>query len=203
MGNRQISVAFSLVLFFFCACASANNWKVEFLKGKAASYVKKEKTFLKVGDEVHEGQAVLTANSSLVKLKHSNGTQVVVGPSSQLALPKKKAKKTSIIYLVKGKLRYIGALDEKEAPQVRTKTVSTAIRGTDFMLVSTPFLGESEIVLFEGKVRFLNLADSKDFQDLKPGQWGGHGGRFGSTIKKPIDLPASVLDTFKAQFLVK
>lgn len=191
-----------LIALFLSSSLFASTWKVEFLKGKAATYANKKKTFIKKGDEVKEGVAIMTANSSLVKLKSDKGVQVIVGPSSQLALPVKKEDQPSVLYLVKGKLRYLGGIGAKEkgTPSVRTKTASLAIRGTDFMLVSTPFLGESEIVLFEGDVRFGNISDKKDFQDLKPGQWGGLGGRFGPSVKKPLDLPESVLNVFKSQF---
>jgi hypothetical protein len=38
-----------------------------------------------------------------------------------------------------------------------------------------------------------NLADKANSELIKKSQWGGLGGRFGSKIQPPINLPESVL----------
>jgi hypothetical protein len=77
------------------------------------------------------------------------------------------------------------------------------VRGTDFLAIVNPILGESEIVVFEGNVDFTSVSDSKDIKHIPAGHWGGIGGRFGAKTHDLIALPQSALDYFNTTSHVK
>jgi hypothetical protein len=52
---------------------------------------------------------------------------------------------------------------------------SFAIKGTGFTIMQNPIFGESEIVVFNGKVEFNNIKNNKDKK-----QWGRSGRRLRS-----------------------
>jgi hypothetical protein len=78
-----------------------------------------------------------------------------------------------------------------------TDSAVVGIRGTDYVLVCNPVLGETEVISLEGTLRFSNAADDSDVKEIPPEHWGGVGGRFGAKIPDLIHLPSSVLDHFK------
>lgn len=79
---------------------------------------------------------------------------------------------------------------------LRTKTSTMGVRGTDFLAVVNPVLGESEIVVFSGKVDFTSAADAKDSKLVPTGYWGGIGGRFGAKTHELIKLTAAAIEYF-------
>lgn len=79
---------------------------------------------------------------------------------------------------------------------LRTKTSTMGVRGTDFLAVANPVLGESEIVVFDGKVDFTSTANVKDSKTVPAGYWGGIGARFGAKTHELIKLPATAIDYF-------
>src|SRR5690606_23050990 len=66
--------------------------------------------------------------------------------------------------------------------KVRTASAVIGVRGTDFMAVFNPVLSESEVVVFDGKVRLASVANASDAKDIAKGYWGGIGGRYGKKI---------------------
>ncbi len=195
--------AIIVILFCFCPALFAQTWQVTHLKGKVIQRIKGESKGVTKGDNLSAGTQLATGGASLVRVKSESGQKITLAPNGQVILPKgeKATQKKSVIFLIKGALRYEGGPKKDDEPLVRTKSAALAVRGTDFMLKSNRLLGESEVVLFGGKVRFMDLSGS-DYQDLRPGQWGGHGGRFGASIKPPIDLPENVLTYFKGLFSI-
>lgn len=154
---------------------------------------------IKVGQILNLKGKITTAKGSLCRLSLNEGSsQVIVGPNSTYFLERPGTKKeASLATLLKGRLRYFSNGKAKGlAPEIKTKQAAMGIRGTDFLLIATALLGETEIVMFEGKVRMTNLSATNDRLDVKAGQWGGLGGRFGSKFQKPIDLPKNVLSVF-------
>lgn len=168
--------------------------EVSVVKGRVLNL----KKTLKKGDILQAGNLIRTGKSSLCKLTFKkSGASIVLGPESALKIksPDKKAKPG----LIKGALRYFNSKKSDQEPTLYTKQVSAGVRGTDFMLVANPLLGETEIVMFDGEVLLKNLATPRDKLDVKGGQWGGLGGRFGSKFQKPIDLPENVIKVFRAK----
>jgi hypothetical protein len=70
------------------------------------------------------------------------------------------------------------------------------VRGTDFLAISNPLLGESELIVFDGTVDLHSGLDPSDSKLVTKGHWGGVGGRFGKKIGDLITLPANVLSHF-------
>jgi ferric-dicitrate binding protein FerR (iron transport regulator) len=79
---------------------------------------------------------------------------------------------------------------------VKTQAATMGVRGTDFIGIATPVLGEAEIVVFEGNVDFTSAADANDVKHIPAGTWGGIGGRFGAKAHDLIALPKAALDHF-------
>lgn len=182
----------TLLLFLFLSPVFAN-FQVEIAKGE----VRHNDKVIKKGDKFEEDGIITVGKSSFCKIKYIETNSVlVVGPDSALKLtpPQKGRSKPN---LVKGVIRFVsgGKKDIKE-PIFYTKSVAAGIRGTDFLYKSNPLLGETEIVMFDGLVRMVNLDNKKDVLNVKKGQWGGLGGRFGSKFQKPIDLPRNVINHF-------
>jgi hypothetical protein len=109
-----------------------------------------------------------------------------------------KKNEPGILNLAYGNLR---ASIPKDIPQkdfkVRTPVAVVGVRGTDFMVTANELLKETEVVCFESEIDFQDASTNKKPTIVKKGQWGGLGGRFGSTIKSPITLPENVLMHFK------
>ena len=87
---------------------------------------------------------------------------------------------------------------KSDAPKfiLKTKSATMGVRGTDFLGVVTPVLGEAEIIVFEGNVDFASTSDVKDVKHVPAGHWGGIGGRFGAKTHDLIALPKAALDYF-------
>lgn len=77
-----------------------------------------------------------------------------------------------------------------------TKTAVMGVRGTDFIVVAGPLLEETEVLTFDGHVDLASRLAPKGKVQIKKGQWGGVGGRFGQEVRPPMDLPANVLEHF-------
>ncbi len=134
---------------------------------------------------------LVTQKNSWIQLKSDTGVQFTLGPSSTMALGPQSPvlEQGSIRQKLVKKLR-------QGAVIVKTKQASFGVRGTDFLVLANSLLGESEIIVFTGKVEFSNLGQKKDQILVKGGQWGGLGGRFGAQIGKLMDLPANIINHF-------
>jgi hypothetical protein len=79
------------------------------------------------------------------------------------------------------------AADKRPNFNLKTRAAVMGVRGTEFVAIATPILGESEIIVLDGLVDFSSTSNPKDSLSIPKGHWGGIGGRFGS---KPHDLIA-------------
>ncbi|MCR9206262.1 MAG: FecR family protein [Halobacteriovoraceae bacterium] len=188
-------IVFSLFLF-----PVYSQVKVEIARGE----VKLDGKFIRKNETIDENGTISVGKNSFCKVKFVElGSSLVVGPNSSLVLkkPKKGRRRPT---LVKGLMRFVSG-DKKgnKEPNFYTKQVAAGIRGTDFMLVSNPLLGETEIVMFDGRVKMYNRSNKKDILNVKKGQWGGLGGRFGAKFQPPIDLPENVINHFNGALPVK
>lgn len=137
---------------------------------------------------------VITASDSYVKIKNRNtGAFMIVGPNSKLELSTIKSKKRPTI--VTGMTRFISG-KKKRGFVIRTQTAGFGIRGTDFVVIANELLEETEIVTFDGKVKFQSFMNKKDRVTLKKNQWGGLGGRFGNKIGKILNLSSNVVNYY-------
>jgi len=177
---------------------------------KPVASAKVEKLMGKVrynGKELHEGD-VLKTNGLMVTEKGSFvrlhmeiwSTSIVIGPNTKMDLdltsPKDAAPKR--YQLLNGLCRWISKMksDQMKGGHVFTKSASMGVRGTDFEIQAREETGETEVIVFDGKVLLKStLADSEAL--IEKGQWGGVGGKFGNTIAKPIDLPPAALQQAK------
>ncbi len=153
------------------------------------------------GMSIELGSTLTTGKKSYVKLQVPSvgkvkGFSVVLGPESSLVLTDSPSESYTFI---QGAARFLHEKvnGEEQSAVIKTKQVSFGVRGTEYLVKVNPVLGESEIVLFEGKVEMGNLNDPENFIEVNPGQWGGLGGRFGSKINPPISLPTQVLAGFQ------
>jgi hypothetical protein len=151
-----------------------------------------------------------TGEKSLIIFKiNSWGTRIVLGPNSSMELDFSKEKFAEQVRFTNGVCRWISSKkkmmhkghDHKNKGEMGlvTKAASFGVRGTDFLVVNTPLLGETEIIMFDGKVNFKSNLSKNDEKELGPNQWGGIGGRFGTTIGKILTLPKNIIDAFKSK----
>lgn len=184
-------LTFSLSIFSLPIFAEAN---IKWLKGT----VTKNDKVLKVGASVQVGDRLKTAKKSFVRINFTQAL-ITLGPASELIVEApKKEEKSLTKKLISGAARFIHTSDKPLSGEgIVTPHASMGVRGTDFLAKVNLNLGETEIVLFDGKVKMVNLGDSSDQVDINPGQWGGIGGRFGEKLKTPITLPKKVLKGFE------
>jgi len=112
----------------------------------------------------------------------------------QFQIPEENKNSEWIARLMNGQMRVYKTKGVNDL-RVTTPAAVTGVRGTDFFISYLPLLGETEVICFESKIDFSTLA-GKSLQHIKASQWGGHGGRFGSTINTPITLLPAVLEHF-------
>jgi len=194
-----------LLLFSFSSLASGAGAQILWLRGHVTYNGQK----LSKGITIPLGSNLITSKKSYVKVAVPaigavKAFSVVLGPDSDLLLSDDPVKSGGHEFL-KGAARFLHEKLEgtKSTVAVKTPQVSMGIRGTEYLLKVNPALGESEVVLFEGRIQMGNLKDSANTVDIKPGQWGGLGGRFGNKIAPPITLPKAVLASFEKMLKVK
>ncbi len=121
-------------------------------------------------------------------------SEILITPGTRLQIDKNLPLMPT---LLQGTVR--ARLQEKVSKgkfKLRTPTTVMAVRGTDFLTTFQPLLLESEIVVFEGKVRFSSLPRPNDAKEVGAGYWGGVGGRYGQRIGDLMKLPPSVVQSF-------
>jgi hypothetical protein len=129
----------------------------------------KEKSYLKMKVNEYNSTFTLSANSTL-KIKFNKNI------------------KNSPYTLRNGLLRWVTKGKSKVKGFVRTKTASLAVRGTDFLVVVSSLLNETEVYCFKGKVLFQNRKDRNDNGLVQRNDWGGIGGRFGTKVGEIIPM---------------
>lgn len=140
-----------------------------------------------------------TNGGSAIILKWDEmGSEIRVAPESEITWKDTKSEPE----LVRGKvLCHIRTKskseDDASSFSLRARYAQMGVRGTKFMAVTTPILGEAEIVVFEGVVEFKSLENPDDKRMITEGYWGGIGGRFGAKTSTPVKLPAAALDSLQ------
>lgn len=148
-----------------------------------------------------------TGKNSYVQIKIDKWKSTMsLGSSSQMQINitnKKETKanpKGQFYSIVSGIARWVSSPDKKK-PQglLLTKNAVLGIRGTDYIVIANPLLGETEVVVFDGKVQLYDRKNKKENKMITKNQWGGLGGRFGNKIGEILTLPKNVIDNFKKQ----
>ena len=135
-----------------------NSYGYEFLVESLRGDVTLEKSGkkIKVNDELHLDDVIITMEKSFVKIIDQNGGKISIGPKSSIKLLKEDAPQISSISLIKGQVR--ATFNKKENSNykffVKTKSASLGIRGTDFHFIYNPENNISTVLTYEGKVEF-------------------------------------------------
>jgi|GEM_PF-608353 len=192
----------------------AGGWVVLAVRGR----VTVDGKIIAAGEKIAAKSTVRTESASLAKFGAAGNAIAVVGPDSELILNAPDEKNVGTV--AKGLVRWVfkkqpadrarsaaavGDAAGEVRYEVRTSNAVMGIRGTEFLTIATPLFGESEIVCFDGTVRFSALGNTggKDSREVGANQWGGLGGRFGSKIAPLLTLPATVVTTLRSQGLLK
>ena len=97
-------------------------------------------------------------------------------PSSEIKLTRPKSDSDQESELTRGTGRWVIAKNSKRSKNgffTRTSNITMGVRGADFMAFFDPFLGETEIVVFDGKADFKSNSNSHDEKVVSKGQRGG------------------------------
>jgi hypothetical protein len=109
----------------------------------------------KTGDRVENGVIVRTLPGAKAKVLYPNGDQFYVGPGTAYRIEWKPKKSDGIaqVELMYGRMR---GVISKEGPrkklQIRTKSATMGVRGTDFFIADTGPDGETEVSVIRGSV---------------------------------------------------
>jgi hypothetical protein len=109
---------------------------------------------LKLGDQIERGNIVRTALGAKAKVVYPNGDQFSIGPGTAYRIHwDDKKPGEAQLSLMFGKFR---GIVEKGGPrskfQVRTRSATMGVRGTDFFVADQGSTGESEISVVRGSV---------------------------------------------------
>lgn len=196
---------------FFSSVFANNIARVKALRGEVKALGLDLSTRdLKKSDWLLEGETIITAKRSFVRLNFIDDSNVNIGPSSKVKVEQFKKDAPGVLSVVTGKIRaqvskdYLKMQKNKSKLFVRSSNAVMGIRGTDFLFSTNSKTKNTVAVLFEGSVVF-NRLDSKDTlninkyesivnrgQSIKPGQLSSVSGS--QKVMKPKSLN-------KAQFL--
>jgi hypothetical protein len=155
---------------------------------------------LSKGDLISKSGLLTTKRSSFVKIFIKDwNSSIILGPKGEMKIDLSSKQVKKKYSFLKGSCRWITSKGKKAKGVVYTNNASLGVRGTDYILKVTALLGESEIVVIDGKVEFKNAQNPDDFAVVGKGQWGGLGGRYGQTIGEILDLPPNVVAAFDRQ----
>lgn len=144
------------------------------------------------GDIINKMGKIETKDKSFLQIKIEKWKNTIsIGPNSTMQLNFSDEKKYT---LDEGACRWKSFGKSESKGKIFTKNSSMGVRGTDFLLKSNTLLGETEIIMFDGVVLMENSADKSNTAEIKKGQWGGIGGRFGNKISPILDLPKAIID---------
>jgi hypothetical protein len=137
-------------------------------------------------DATHPAQVTMTASQS----------KLLMRPGTILTIEQPLSTGEQTHTLREGAVRAIVAHQKSRFFKVKTTSATMGVRGTDFLAISNPLLGESELIVFGGTVEMQSELDKTDSKIVTQGHWGGVGGRFGKKIGELITLPANALQHF-------
>lgn len=166
-----------LIITFFVVLTSLSVWAgpkvaiVEVIRGEVDSVTLGKTTRLKLKDWVENGSVVKTAEKSFVKLKFIDESSMNIGPKSEMKVESFTGKDSTIIDLVKGKVRSEVSKNtmqmgkDKSKLFIKTQNAVMGVRGTDF-IISTNGTTTST-VLFHGEIVFNKLEERGELSSDK------------------------------------
>ena len=135
---------------------------------------------------------------SYLKLKVPKYNSVIaLSANSKVKLTYPKKIERSPFIILDGLLRWTTKGPAEKKGFIRTKTAAMAVRGTDFLVIVSELLGETEIYCFDGKVVFANTKNTKDKITVKLNDWGGIGGRFGAGVGEAVPMTKKQINHVK------
>lgn len=126
----------------------------------------------KVGHRVEQGNIVRTAPGAKARVVFENGDQINVGPATAMRIfwNKDAAKASTRMDLAYGKIR---GIVEKGGPrshmQIRTRTATMGVRGTDFFIADGGTDGGTEVSIMRGAVEVTPKAENAKPVEVKQG----------------------------------
>lgn len=198
---RQIALATFLGVLFSATGHAEEKSAREIVVLAAEGKVTFRGSTVEAGDKFNKNGVVKTGPGSSAKLFLPKARTITIlkEKSAVRLAPTAKKRKVNRFGLIKGLSRWIVNKVEKNEPVVVTsKSAIMGVRGTDVLLSYNPLLKETEIITFAGKAFFRPMGTKKP-TPVNQGQWGGVGGRFGSSVGEILDLPARVLKHFKTK----
>lgn len=160
---------------------------------------------LSQGSEIVKNGVLKTNAKSFVKIFIKEwGNTITLGPRTTMKIDLGENIKVENYSLINGAARWIRNSDSKvkDKGAIYTKVASLGVRGTDFYIKNSSLFGETEIIVFNGKVSFQSKAMASDEKLITKGQWGGLGGRFGAQVKVIPELPNQILDYFNSLLIL-
>jgi hypothetical protein len=156
------------------------------------------KQITKASKFLEDGLIEVKASSYLKIRVEEYNSEFSLGPNSSMRVKLKKNINNSPYTFINGLLRWVTKGKSKVKGFIRTDTASLAVRGTDFLVVVSELLGETEVYCFSGKVLFQNRKDRKDRGIVKKNGWGGIGGRFSPKVGKLVPMTEEQIDHVKS-----
>lgn len=191
MENRYMKIL-NLLILLVPGLLFASTGNVTLLRGQATF----EGQPLKQGQDLTGKGTIRVAKKSYLKLHYNlAGHDVVFGADSEAEIDFAEPKGDESVTLVQGISRWVSGKITKPSSKagIKTKNAIMGLRGTDFLVMSRPLLGETEVICFDGGVTLTNAMNKVDSKSISAGQWGGLGGRFGQKTSEILNLPPQFL----------
>lgn len=164
MSKLLAKLIFIKILFLGFLCNSAfsqdHAGRVVKIIGQAKHIgIDGQEKSLHLGDYLHEGDQVETANASMIKILMNDDTLFHVGPNSHFVLEQfqmvTKSERRAVYQILKGKMRSLFTIKAKEGDlKIKTPNVAMGVRGTE--IVSDVYMLDeklqTDIALVSGKL---------------------------------------------------
>lgn len=198
MMNSRLNRMWNFSILVFLVCGIFSAFPVLAFEAKIDSFkVKKGKIVLvtQPKEAIVQGQTLptvkeLQVDSDLAVMQNGEA-EVVLKKGSKFKILNGKS-----VELTDGGLRArvtkkidTAGNDAEKYFRISGPSAVMGVRGTDYYVASNSALGESEVVVFEGKVDLSNIKNPSESKIVPAGHWGGIGGRFGSNISPILALP--------------
>lgn len=124
----------------------------------------------KLGMKVEVGSIIICSSDCRIKLVYPSGTSIFIAPGTTfqvMTAESEGSKESSTLKLLYGRIRALISKTQTKKFEVRTPSVVTGVRGTDFLTRHIPSQG-SEIAVLSGQVQVAPVEASKPKLDLKP-----------------------------------
>lgn len=151
-------------------------------------------TQAQLGDEIRRGDILRTGHASIVRVVFENGDQFTVGPGSEYTLEiQAEGQSSSLINMARGRLRGVVSSDgPRNNMEVKTRSASLGIRGTDFF-VESPRFSQTEVTVIRGEVEIAAIDEKSSRPSEVIAVRSGQSGEIKSTdsFQPPLIVPTS------------